>query len=519
MQTRKEPLRVKSTLRPAMVMAVTAAALALAGCGTDPETLLARARQEYAAHNYKAAQLDLAAVLKARGADPATLELHARTALALGDGETARASLGKLPANRRPADYALLLGEAALLRQDAKGAEAAIAADSSAEAWRIRAMVALLRGDAAAAESAFTKGEGAPGPKARLLADHARQRLHQGDLAGAQALAAGALAQDRGSLDARLIAARLAVASGDLGGAVTLYDGVARDWPGNLAALTGKAGVLGDLGRIKEMKAVLAQAASAGATGGELVWLQARAAAAEADWQGARDILQANAAALAGRSEAALLHAQVLVKLGQPEQARARLQPELTRDPGNAALRRALAEAAMAAHDPAGAADALRPLASSPAASTADLRLLAEAARQARAPDAAALAARAKFPPPQELARTLADADTALKARNWGNAIAAYERIMAVTDGRNALVLNNLAYAHDQVGNKQVALGYALRALKEAPQNPSVMDTAAWLLIETGGDRARALDLLRAAAARAPANATIRAHLAAAECG
>jgi len=121
------------------------------------------------------------------------------------------------------------------------------------------------------------------------------------------------------------------------------------------------------------------------------------------------------------------------------------------------------------------------------------------------------------LPVEQELARTLADADAAMKARNWGNAIAAYERIMSVTDGRNPLVLNNLAYAQDQVGNKQVALGYALRALKEAPQNPSVMDTAAWLLIQTGGDRARALQLLRAASDKAPQNAPIRAHLQAAQ--
>src|SRR6185369_420945 len=122
-------------------------------------------------------------------------------------------------------------------------------------------------------------------------------------------------------------------------------------------------------------------------------WLQARLAAAEGDWKGARDILQANDEALADRSEAALLHAQVLTKLGQPEQARARLQPVLTRDPGNLAVRRALAEAAMAARDPAGAVEVLRPLAALPTASTADLRLLATAAEQAHSPDAAALAA------------------------------------------------------------------------------------------------------------------------------
>lgn len=506
-------------MRTRIGLAVVVVALAVGGCGADPDTLLARAQKSFAAHDFKAAQLDIATALKARSNDPAALELLARTALALGDGEGAGATLAKLPANKRPADFTLLLGEAALLRRDAAGAERAVAADQSAEGWRVRAMAALLRGDEVAADQAFATGEGAPGPKARLLADHARQRLHGGDLAGAGALVRRALAADRGNLDARLMEARLAVAGGDLGRALTLYDGVAKDWPGNLAALTGKAGVLGDLGRTKDMSEVLAQASRAGVSAAELAWLQARAAAGAGDWRGARDVLQANEAALAGRSEAALLYAQVLIRLGQPEQARARLQPELTRDPGNSAIRRAMAEAAMAARDPKGAVELLRPLAAQPTAATADLRLLAQAARQAGAPDAERLAQRAKFPPPQELARILADADAALKARNWGNAIAAYERILSVTDGRNPLVLNNLAFAHDQVGNKQVALGYALRALKEAPHSASVMDTAGWLLIETGGDRTRALGLLRAASAKAPGNATIKAHLAAAERG
>jgi len=142
---------------------------------------------------------------------------------------------------------------------------------------------------------------------------------------------------------------------------------------------------------------------------------------------------------------------------------------------------------------------------------------VADAARKAGDPDAASLAERARFPGPQELARTLADADAAMKAANWGNAIALYRRILSVTDGTSALVLNNLAFAESQVGNKPVALDLALRALKYAPQNPSVMDTAAWLLLETGKDRARALNLLRAAAEKAPGNATIRRHLADAE--
>lgn len=506
--------RLSTIAAPGSALLGAALALALGACSADPQDLLARAGREFAAHDFKAAQLDVATALKALPGNAAALELQGRTLLALGDGEGARAALGRLPAGARPADYALLLGEAALLRQKPAEAVSAVATDRSAEAFRIRAQAALLSGKEDDAGMLFTAGEGAPGPQARLLADHARLKLHQQDLAGARALAERATKADANSLDARLVGAAVAVASGDLAGGLSRYDDVVKGWPGNLAALVGKASVLGDLGRTKEMEQVLADAGKAGATSASLAWLQARAAAARGNWKAARELLQANEAALADRTEASLLYAQALIHLGQPEQARARLQPILTREPGNLAVRRALAEAALAARDPRGAVDLLRPLAARADAQTADLRLLAEAARQAGDADAERLAARARFPQPQEMARTLADADAAMKAGNWGNAIALYRRILAVTDGTNPLVLNNLAFAESQVGNKAEALDLALRALKAAPDNPSVMDTAAWLMLENGKDRARAVALLKAAAARAPANQTIRKHLA-----
>lgn len=491
-----------------------ALALALAACSPDPQALVARAQQSYAAHDFKAAQLDLATALKSLPGDAAALQLHARTLLALGDGEGARAALERLAPSDRAPDHALLMGEAALLRGKPVDALAAIGNDTSAEGYRIRAQAALLAGDELEAARLFSVGDKAAGTQARLLADHARFKLHQQDITGARMLAARARKADPGSLDAGLVQAAIAAASGDLAGALAGYDKVAAAWPGNLAALTGKASVLGDLGRIPEMEQVLAAAGKAGANNASLAWLNARAAAAKGDWQAARQKLEAHSAALQHRPEAALLHAQALVRLGQPEQARARLQPLLTRDPANAALRRALAESAMAASDPQGAVDVLLPLAADPLAATADLRLLADAARQAGDAAAARLADRARFPAPRELARTLADADAAMKASNWGNAIALYRRILAVTDGTSPLVLNNLAIAESHVGNKQTALDLALRALKAAPDNPSVMDTAGWLMVHTGGDRARARALLQAAARLAPHNLTIRRHLA-----
>lgn len=247
--------------------------------------------------------------------------------------------------------------------------------------------------------------------------------------------------------------------------------------------------------------------------GGQVAYLQARAAAARGDWSTVRSVLQANEKALEGKDEATVLYAQALVALKQPEQARARLQPLLTRNPQSAMIRRELAKAQLAAGDARGAVETMRPFAEVQTADAEDLRLLARAAAASGDPEAAKLAEKAKYPSPQALAATLAQADTAMKQGNWGNAVAAYDRILAVTDGSNALVLNNMAYAQGQLGNSAKALDFAERALKAAPGNASVMDTLGWLLVESGKDKARGLKLLQDAAAKAPGNAAIRQHL------
>ena len=489
-------------------------ALLLAGCGDDPQARLDRARQANVAHHYDAAQIDLTALLDTQPDNHAAIVLLARNALAMGNGAAASAALARLPDSARPQDYALLAGEAALQRERPREALAAIKGQSSAEAARIRALALLGQDDMAGSARAFESGLATSGSNVRLLADYAIFKLHTGNTGAARVLVTKALRADPDSLEARLADAQIAVAEGNLGHALTAYDQVATVWPGNLAAAAGKAGVLGDLGRTKEAEAVLASASSAGGSHGALAYLQARAAAGRGDWNTARSVLQANEIRLAGSNEAAVLYAQALSALGQHEQARARLVPLLRRNPDNALVRRELAKAELAGGDAKAAEATLRALAAQPTADPDDLHLLARAAKAAGDPEAARLAARAQFPSPQSLSAALASADTAMKARNWGNAIALYERIIAVTDGKNALVLNNLAFAQGQVGNNDKALGYALRALKQAPNNASVMDTAGWLLLATGGDRNRALVLLREAARKAPGNGTIRAHLA-----
>jgi len=89
--------------------------------------------------------------------------------------------------------------------------------------------------------------------------------------------------------------------------------------------------------------------------------------------------------------------------------------------------------------------------------------------------------------------------------------------VLAVTDGRNYIALNNMAYAQLMLGNTDAALDYSRRALKEAPNNASVVDTAGWVLFKSGKDPQEARRLLQRAAQLAPGNPAIRAHLAEAE--
>jgi len=159
----------------------------------------------------------------------------------------------------------------------------------------------------------------------------------------------------------------------------------------------------------------------------------------------------------------------------------------------------------------------LRPLVELPAPSPEELALVLKVAKAAGDTELAAVGAKLRAPAVQALAAELANGDTAMRRGNWAGAADSYSRILAMTDGRNVLVLNNMAYAQLMLGNHKAANDYAARALRLAPDNASVLDTAGWARFKAGGDVAEARRLLRLASEKAPGNPTIREHLAQAE--
>lgn len=492
--------------------ALAALALSLAACGLTPEERLDRAEAAYAEHRFGEARLDIGTLLQDSPDDPHLLELLARIQLQIGDGVGARATLERLAqAGARPQDFDLLLAEAMLLAGDHADALATAAADGSAEGLRIAALAHLALGDREAALAAFERGTEASGDRSRLLADFARFALQTGDPGRAWDLASQARDAAPEGLDPLLASATIKQSMGEPAAALDYFEQARAIWPESRAALLGQIGVLGDTGRMAEARPLIEEAARWLPDDPDVIYLQARVLAEDGDWQGVRETLQP----FEGRENLAqqLLYSRALIELDLVQQALPRLAALARRQPDNVAVRRLLARAQLDAGNSTAAFTTIRPLATGASGTPADLALYAEAARAAgRAGEVGA--AQAAAPSAERVARLLAEADGHLRNERWRDAIAAYEQLRGWTGDSNAIVLNNLAYARSRVGQDAEALALATRALQLAPDQPNIMDTAGWLMVQDGARRAEGIALLERAAALAPDNRTIADHLA-----
>jgi predicted Zn-dependent protease len=102
-------------------------------------------------------------------------------------------------------------------------------------------------------------------------------------------------------------------------------------------------------------------------------------------------------------------------------------------------------------------------------------------------------------------------AETDLANKQFKPAIAQMQDLLK-RNPNNPLVLNNLAWAYQQDKDPR-ALGTAEQAYKLSGDNPSVMDTLGWMLVEQG-NTARGLPLLQKAGGIAPDAVEIHYHLA-----
>jgi putative PEP-CTERM system TPR-repeat lipoprotein len=112
---------------------------------------------------------------------------------------------------------------------------------------------------------------------------------------------------------------------------------------------------------------------------------------------------------------------------------------------------------------------------------------------------------------PQDNAVRLQYATVKMTRHDYKAAVDGFQDVLK-QEPNNVAALNNLALAYQQQHDSR-AVEYAEKALKLAPDNPAVLDTAGSVLV-ANGDTARGLGYLQKAAAAAPNSPSIRYNLA-----
>lgn len=104
-------------------------------------------------------------------------------------------------------------------------------------------------------------------------------------------------------------------------------------------------------------------------------------------------------------------------------------------------------------------------------------------------------------------------AENHLVNRQFKPAISALQTVLKTTPS-NPIALNNLAWAYQQENDPR-ALATAEQAYKVGGENPAILDTLGWILVQQG-NTARGVELLRKAVNASPKSPDLRFHLAAA---
>lgn len=491
-----------------------ALAAALSACTPEPAELFDDAQTAFDAADFQAARVSLVSALEAEPNNDAMRVLLARTLIAMGDGEGAALRLSELPKDKQTdPEISLLRAEADLLRGKFAEAMNTVNGREDAAADRVRALAYIGQDKLLEAAKAFEAGGNRDEPDARLFASYARFVLAQDNPQGALKLANRALELDPELPEALLVRGAVFRRSNDLTKALADYDNALGLQKSNFDAHLGKAQVLARMGRSDEAAELVAELKQEDPDSFDVAMIEAQIAANAKDWQRVRTIMQAHEEAIPGKNEAIVMYSEALIALDVPGFALNYLLPELERRPNSRAIRLLTSRAQLGAGEAKNALGTVRVLASRPDATQKELDVAIAAAKASGNKEAAtSFAKRKNQPTPQWVGGELAKADRALRNRQWGEAEASYQAILKRGGGKNAMVLNNLAFAQEKQGKKDVALKNALAAVKLEPDNASILDTAGWLLVQSG-EKDRGIAMLTKAARLDPDNPTIAQHL------
>lgn len=477
----------------------------LAACGDSPETLLARAEEDFAAGHYQEARVQVAAALRERPSDVQMLTLLAETHLRTGDPDGAEGAIARLE-RAGGKGIARMKAEAALLRQNPKEALALLGGDTSMAGWRVRAESQLALGDEAEAQASYEKGM-AQGGDIRLATSYARYLLQNEDLPRAVKLLTRMQTMAPRAYETLVMAGDLASAQGRDDEAARAYQKAIDAYPDRAAPMLALASHYDEIGKQEAASRLLEQAAELAPDDPEVEELRIQILAEKGEWEKIRLALQGREAQLEAGSALSMTYGEALLNLGHAEQARLIFRRAALVLPGNPYSRLMLGRAELATGDSQSAWAILSPLARSTLARRELLEPALQAARLVGAPEQADLEARLDPARLKETMALITQGENALAGRRWATAANVYERLLA--RGEDAEVMKRLALASSEMGDATTAIRYADRAVSLDRGNADYLCMAGVARLSAGQDLNEARRLLEAAASVDPRNRTI----------
>lgn len=488
----------------------------LSACQPERGASFAEAQRQYAEGQWGDARIELMNVLKTEPENVAALTLMARIQIAGGDGEGAAATLARIGDKATSPELADMGAEAQMLRgrcRDLLG-EAPGKAALSATLRRVRALCAIDGGDTAAAAKEVAAGLADHSGDAGLHLVAARLAMLRGDLPEAGRLVEAARNAKGDGYEVEMVAGAIEQRRANVSGALAHYAAAEKRNPLNSGALASQAELLAAVQDKDALAQVVDRLRRMAPQSSATAIAAARLALLRGDPQGAQEELLAARQLAGDRPSVQLLAGQVAMAAGNHDIAIAELSRYLGSGARDEEAALTLAAAYAASGDPERAVTTLKPLADLADPSRSVLAALSRHAKAAGQASAAAnYAMRAARPSPGRTANLLVRADQALAAKDWKGAIIAYQALIDREGVRpNAMMLNNLGWAHYQDGQTDKAIKLLQDALKQAPDNASVLDSLGWVLWSSGKNRATARTYLAEAHRLAPANAAIKAH-------
>ncbi|MED5546589.1 MAG: tetratricopeptide repeat protein [Pseudomonadota bacterium] len=484
----------------------------LAACGDSPETLLGKAQDSLAREDFDQARVEVASALQEDPGNAAMLEVLARAYLGLGDPDGAEGALRRLEqAGGTGSGLSVLKAEIALLRGRPAEALERLGTAEGEDAARVRAEANLALDRREAAIAAFEAGM-EQGGGIRLAEAYARFRLQDGQFDAAEAIYRRMVARDAGAYETLVLAGDLAAARGQTEAAIAAFRKVVEAYPDRPAprvALANQYDIKGDVEAAT--KAIETARKDLGATP-EIEAMRIQLLSEKGEWETIRTTLQAREAQLEPGSPLSLSYGEALLRLGHAEQARVLFQRASLALPGNPYSRLMLGIAQIETDNPGDAWETLRPLAMSPLAGPQAINAARQAADAVGAPEAAALAARLEPARLKAAQARIEGGARAMARQEWAKAVAIYQPMLS--GAGDAEVLRRLALAHMHMGEVESAVGYADRAMAQAPDNPDCIYVAGVVRLEGGMQLEKARQLLRMAAKADPGNAAISRSLA-----